>query len=204
MTITIDIPAISELAAAIRYHADNMPDAGRREALIKSMVEGATISPEDRAQFQALAEAPTAADPQPAKRTRRTKAEMDAERKAIEETKGRRVDAPITTLAQDQVDLTGEQAAAVDAVLQSAPFQWTLELLKDTFLAITPEDDSQEAKDAANAKLLALRQIREAIAPEAQNLSTMDEKHYAEFACQATAWYREQGLELKLPEGCEL
>lgn len=199
MTITIDIPAISELAAAIRYHADH-PRYSVGVDFAKPGTE--SISPEPLPPSGVNPDRVVTHEEQPAKRTRRTKAEMDAERKAIEETKGRRMDGtPQPGMPPPTIPAELEQAAEQQF---GAPFQWTLELLKDTFLAITPEDDSQEAKDAANAKLTALKAIREAIAPEAQNLSTMDEKHYAEFAKQATAWYREQGLELKLPEGCDL
>lgn len=194
MTITIDIPAISELATAINNLANKgVIYVGPSAAALEQPPSGVNPDRVIAHEPQFVTADGQAADPQPAKRTRRTKAEMDAERKAIEETKGRRVDDPSPPPADPAQPTMGDTG-----------FQWTLELLKDTFLAITPEDDSQEAKDAANAKLLALRQIREAIAPEAQNLSTMDEKHYAEFARQATAWYREQGLELNLPEGCEL
>lgn len=180
MTITIDIPAVQALANAI----NNLAESQRGTQV--HLASGTVVHPgtEDNRAIPVTAEGQVI-EP---KRTRRTKAEMEAERKAIEEQKGRRVDLTTTSTEGGSI-----QQNVITDQPDPTPFQWTLEQLKDTFIAPITDNDLR-------SELIAIRQE---VDPQAPTLAKVDPQHYPELAKRFTAWFNDKGLDLQLPEGAE-
>lgn len=207
MTITIDIPAIRDLANAINNLAESQrgPSLAQQQEEIRINQlrhEQRQAEIDSEPQVGGPSQPVTAANPvtteAPPKRTRRTKAEMEEARR-IESEKGRRVEEQALNTRPDTPETQAEDAAAEE--VSQTPFTWTAELLVSTFVTSLRAQANSKAQEEGWRNELA--EIRKAVDPNASALLTVKTEHYPELAKRFTAWFREKGIELQLPEGAE-